>query len=174
MLNALLTGVVSFALAYLTIPAIMRVAKEKKLYDLPDERKLHKQSIASLGGVGIFIGFSLAALLTISAQGNSEFTYFFASALLIFFLGLKDDILILSARKKFIGQLAAAAILIHLGNVRIDSMHGFLGIGQLPLVVGYLVSYVTIIVIINAYNLIDGVDGLAGSLGVLTTSIFGV
>jgi UDP-N-acetylmuramyl pentapeptide phosphotransferase/UDP-N-acetylglucosamine-1-phosphate transferase len=174
MLNALLTGVVSFALAFLTIPAIMRVAKEKKLYDLPDERKVHTQAIASLGGVGIFIGFFLSAFLTISTQGNSEFPYFFASALVIFFLGLKDDILILSARKKFIGQLAAAAILIHLADIRIDSMHGFLGIERLPEVVGYLISYATIIVIINAYNLIDGVDGLAGSLGVLTTSIFGV
>jgi UDP-GlcNAc:undecaprenyl-phosphate GlcNAc-1-phosphate transferase len=174
MLNALLTGVVSFALAFLTIPAIMRVAKEKKLYDLPDERKVHTKAIASLGGVGIFIGFFLSAFLTISIQGYSEFPYFFASGLVIFFLGLKDDILILSARKKFIGQLAAAAILIHLGNIRIDSMHGFLGIGQLPLVVGYVLTYATIIVVINAYNLIDGVDGLAGSLGVLTTSIFGV
>ena len=174
MLNALLTGVVSFAFAFLTLPAIIRVAREKKLYDLPDERKLHSQAIASLGGVGIFIGFFLSAFLTISTQGNSEFPYFFASALVIFFLGLKDDILILSAKKKFIGQLAAAAILIHLADIRIDSMHGFLGIYQLPQVVGYLISYVTIIVIINAYNLIDGVDGLAGSLGVLTTSIFGV
>ena len=80
MLNALLTGVVSFALAFLTIPAIMRVAKEKKLYDLPDERKVHTQAIASLGGVGIFIGFFLSAFLTISTQGYSEFPYFFASA----------------------------------------------------------------------------------------------
>jgi len=174
MLYALLTGVVSFAFAFLTIPAIVRVAREKKLYDVPDERKVHTKAIASLGGVGIFIGFFLSAFLTISTQGYSEFPYIFASGLVIFFLGLKDDILILSAKKKFIGQLAAAAILIHLGNIRIDSMHGFLGIGHLPPVVGYLVSYTTIIVIINAYNLIDGVDGLAGSLGILTTSIFGV
>ena len=48
MLNALLTGVVSFAFAFLTLPAIIRVAREKKLYDLPDERKLHSQAIASL------------------------------------------------------------------------------------------------------------------------------
>ena len=174
MLNVLLTGSVSFLITFLAIPAIMRVAKEKKLFDLPDARKLHTRPIASLGGVGIFIGFFLASLLTITSKQQSEFQFFSASALVIFFLGLKDDILILSATKKFLGQLAAAAILIHLADIRIDSMHGFLGIGNLPDLVGILLSYITIIVVINAYNLIDGVDGLAGSLGVVTCSVFGI
>ncbi|HEU4470272.1 MAG TPA: MraY family glycosyltransferase [Flavisolibacter sp.] len=174
MLDVLLTGAVSFTITFLAVPAIMRVATEKKLYDLPDARKLHSKPIASLGGVGIFLGVFLAALLTMSSGEMPELRFFFASSLVIFFLGLKDDILILSATKKFLGQLAAAAIIIHLGNLRIDSMHGFLGIGELPDMVGILLSYITIIVVINAYNLIDGVDGLAGSLGVLTTSIFAV
>ncbi|MFL5738587.1 MAG: MraY family glycosyltransferase [Flavisolibacter sp.] len=173
MVNVFMTGAVSFVITFLAIPAIMRVAQEKKLYDLPDARKLHTQPIASLGGVGIFIGFFLATLLTISNKQNPEFQFFFASAIVIFFLGLKDDILIISAAKKFIGQLAAAAIIIHLGNVKIDSMHGFMGIEKLPDVAAYLISYITIIVVVNAYNLIDGVDGLAGSLGVLTMSVFG-
>ena len=77
MLNVMLTGIVSFALAYLAIPAIMKVAKEKKLYDLPDERKLHPKAIASLGGVGIFIGLFLSSLLTIPIRENPEFPYFF-------------------------------------------------------------------------------------------------
>lgn len=173
MLNVLLTGFVSFAISFLAIPAIMRVAREKKLYDLPDARKLHTTPIASLGGVGIFIGFFLSAFLTISNKQNPEFQFFFASALVMFFLGLKDDILILSATKKFLGQLAAAAILVHLANIRIESMHGFLGYDRLSEFWSYLLSYVTIIVVINAYNLIDGVDGLAGSLGIVTTAIFG-
>jgi UDP-GlcNAc:undecaprenyl-phosphate/decaprenyl-phosphate GlcNAc-1-phosphate transferase len=174
MLNVILTGSLAFVITFLAIPAIMRVAKEKKLFDLPDSRKLHTSPIASLGGVGIFLGFFVSCLLTISVKQNSDIQFFFASAIVIFFLGLKDDILIISAIKKFLGQLAAAAILIHLANIRIESMHGILGLGVLPEPLSYLVSYVTIIVIINAYNLIDGIDGLAGSLGILTTSIFGV
>jgi UDP-GlcNAc:undecaprenyl-phosphate GlcNAc-1-phosphate transferase len=173
MLSVILTGSVAFVITFLAIPAIMNVAREKKLFDLPDARKLHTSPIASLGGVGIFLGFFLSCLLTIPARENPEFRFFFASAIVIFFLGLKDDILIISAIKKFLGQLAAAAIVIHMGGVRIDSMHGFLGVHALPEVVSYLLSYVTVIVIINAYNLIDGVDGLAGSLGVLTCGIFG-
>jgi UDP-GlcNAc:undecaprenyl-phosphate/decaprenyl-phosphate GlcNAc-1-phosphate transferase len=171
MLSVILTGSVAFFVTFLAIPAIMRVAKEKKLFDLPDSRKLHTDPIASLGGIGIFLGFFLSCLLTVSS--NPEIQFFFASAIVIFFLGLKDDILIISALKKFLGQLAAAAILVHLAGIRIDSMHGVFGLGALPEPVSYLISYVTIIVVVNAYNLIDGVDGLAGSLGVLTTSIFG-
>lgn len=173
MLNVFLNAFIAFIITYFAIPAIMKVAKEKKLYDLPDARKLHTRPIASLGGVGIFIGFLLSALLTISNKQDSQFQFFFAAALVVFFLGLKDDILIISARKKFLGQLAAAAILIHLGNVRIESMHGFLGLEHLPVWLSYFVSYITIIVVVNAYNLIDGVDGLATSLGLMTTVIFG-
>lgn len=174
LLNVLLTSLAAFSITFLAIPAIMRVALEKKLFDLPDDRKLHKHSIASLGGVGIFIGLFVSFLLSVSLTGNPEFQYFFAAAIVIFFLGLKDDILVLSASKKFIGQLAATAIIIHLGHIRIDSMHSVFGIYQLPEPVSILLSYTTIIVIINAFNLIDGVDGLAGSIGVLTTSVFGV
>lgn len=173
MLDVLLTGSVSFIITFLAIPVIMKIAEEKKLYDVPDARKLHKKPIASLGGVGIFSGFFLAALLTISNKTNPEFQYFFAAATVIFFLGLKDDILILTAAKKFIGQLTAAAIIIHLGQIRIDSMHGLFGIGELPHLVSLGLSYFTIILIINAFNLIDGVDGLAGMLGLLTMSVFG-
>ena len=174
MLNVILTGSVSFIITFLAIPAIMRVADEKKLFDLPDQRKLHRNAIASLGGVGIFLGFFLASLLTIKGEERPELQYCFASGIVVFFLGLKDDILVISALKKFLGQLAAAAIVIHLAGIRIESMHGVFGLGTLPLPLSYLLSYITIIVVVNAYNLIDGVDGLAGSLGVLTTSIFGV
>ncbi len=77
MLNVFLTGSVSFVITFLAIPVIMKVAEEKKLYDLPDARKLHTKSIASLGGMGIFGGFFLAVLLTVSTKTNPEFQYFF-------------------------------------------------------------------------------------------------
>jgi UDP-GlcNAc:undecaprenyl-phosphate GlcNAc-1-phosphate transferase len=132
---------------------------------------LHKHAIASLGGVGIFMGFLVSMLMTVPSQ--PEFQYFYAAATIIFFLGIKDDILILNPLKKFLVQLAAAAILIHLGGIRINSMHGLFGITTLPQTVSLFLTYTTMIVVINAYNLIDGVDGLAGSLGLLTMAVFG-
>jgi UDP-N-acetylmuramyl pentapeptide phosphotransferase/UDP-N-acetylglucosamine-1-phosphate transferase len=173
MLDILLTASVAFIITFLAIPVILQVSEKKKLYDIPDERKLHTRLVASLGGVGIFAGFILASLLSIQSQFNFEFQYFFAAAMVIFFLGLKDDIMILSATKKFIGQLIAASILIHLGGIRLDSMFGLFGFEQLPLGFGLALSYLTIIVVINSFNLIDGVDGLAASLGILTMLVFG-
>ena len=174
MLDVLLTASVSFIITFLAIPVILQVSEKKKLYDIPDERKLHTRPVASLGGVGIFGGFLLASLLSVQGYLNPEFQYFFAAALVIFFLGLKDDLMILSASKKFIGQIIAASILIHLAGIRLDSMFGLFGFEQLPEGFALALSYFTIIVIINSFNLIDGVDGLAASLGILTMLVFGV
>jgi UDP-N-acetylmuramyl pentapeptide phosphotransferase/UDP-N-acetylglucosamine-1-phosphate transferase len=174
MLDVLLTTAVSFIISFLAIPVVLQIADQKKLFDVPDERKVHTHPVASLGGVGIFGGFLLASLLSI--QGGHlypEFQYFFAAALVIFFLGLKDDLVVLSASKKFVGQMVAASILIHLGHIRLDSMHGLFGFEQLPEGFALALSYLTIIVVINSFNLIDGVDGLAGSLGMFTMLIFG-
>ena len=173
MLNVFLTGAIAFLITFLAIPIIIRVANERKLFDVPDARKLHSKPIASLGGIGIFGGFMLAVLLSIPLYLNPEFQYYFAATVVIFFLGFKDDIIILSPIKKFIGQVAAAAILIHLADVRITTMHGLFGINELPVAFSIALTYITIIVVINAFNLIDGVDGLAGTLGLLTMSIFG-
>lgn len=173
MLDVLLTSSVSFIITFLAIPVVLQVAEKKKLYDVPDERKVHNRLVASLGGVGIFGGFILASLLSIQGQFNYEFQYFFAAAIVIFFLGLKDDLMILSASKKFIGQIIAASILIHLGGIRLDSMYGLFGFEQLPEGFGMALSYLTIIVVINSFNLIDGIDGLAASLGIISMVVFG-
>lgn len=173
MLTALLTASLAFFITFIAIPAIIRLAEEKKLYDVPDARKLHTKHISSLGGVGIFIGFFISSLLFANPQGNPELQYFFAAATVMFFLGVKDDILVISATKKFIGQVVAAAIIIHLCGIRITSMHGLFGIREIPEAASLALSYITIIVVVNAYNLIDGVDGLAGTLGLLTMCVFG-
>jgi UDP-N-acetylmuramyl pentapeptide phosphotransferase/UDP-N-acetylglucosamine-1-phosphate transferase len=173
MLDVLLTASVSFIISFLAIPVVLQIAEQKKLYDVPDERKVHTHTVTSLGGVAIFSGFLLAALLSIQGYLNPEFQYFFAAALVIFFLGLKDDLIVLSASKKFVGQMIAASIIIHLGGIRLDSMHGLFGFEQLPETFALALTYLTIIVIINSFNLIDGIDGLAASLGLLTMLILG-
>lgn len=172
MQNILLSGTLSFLITFFAIPIIIQVSREKKLYDEPDERKIHKMVIPNLGGLGIFAGFILALLLC-APIGAAEFQYFIAAAIVIFFLGIKDDILVLSAAKKFIGQLLAAGIIIKFGGVQITNMHGFMGISEIPHFASIVFTLFTIIVIVNSFNLIDGVDGLAGSLGLLTALVFG-
>jgi len=172
--NILLSAALAFLITFFAIPVIIQVAKDKKLFDEPDERKVHKTVIPTLGGLGIFAGFIIATLMGVPSGITSELQYFAAAATVIFFLGIKDDILVLSASKKFIGQLIAAGIIIRFGGVQLTNMHGFLGIYEIPHVASIILSIFTIIVITNSFNLIDGVDGLAGSLGLLTTLVFGV
>jgi UDP-GlcNAc:undecaprenyl-phosphate/decaprenyl-phosphate GlcNAc-1-phosphate transferase len=174
MFDVILSLIISFAVTYLAIPVIIKVAESKKLYDEPDERKVHRNPIPSLGGLGIFAGFVFGALLSISLVNAPEIQYFIAAALVIFFLGIKDDILVLSPIKKFIGQVLAAFIIVYKGNVQITSMHGFIGLQELPEMFSLLLTYFTVLVIINSFNLIDGVDGLAGCLGILSTSVMGI
>ncbi len=174
MFDTLLSVVISFAITLFSIPVIIRVAEDKKLFDVPDERKIHTTPIPSLGGLGIFAGFVIASLLTISLANAAEFQYFIAAALVIFFLGIKDDILVISPLKKFIGQVLAAFLIIYKGGMQIRSMHGFLGIYELPEMFSLILTYFTVILIINSFNLIDGVDGLAGSLGFMVTSVLGL
>jgi UDP-GlcNAc:undecaprenyl-phosphate GlcNAc-1-phosphate transferase len=171
--NVLLSSGLAFLITFFAIPVIIQVAKDKKLFDEPDERKVHKNVIPTLGGLGIFAGFIIASLMGVPSGISAELQYFAAATTVIFFLGIKDDILILSASKKFIGQLIAAGIIIKFGGIQISNFHGFLGIYEIPHLTGTIISLFTIIVITNSFNLIDGIDGLAGSLGLLTTLVFG-
>jgi len=171
--NIFLSTGLSFIITFFSIPVIIQVAKDKRLFDEPDERKLHKTVIPTLGGLGIFAGFMMATLMGVPLDVNSNLQYIMAAIIVVFFLGLKDDILILSATKKFAGQIIAAGILIKFGDIRIHDLHGLFGIHQLPNIAGMVITLLAIIMITNSFNLIDGVDGLAGSLGVLSTICFG-
>ena len=171
--NVLFSSGLAFLITFFAIPVIIQVAKDKKLFDEPDERKVHKNVIPTLGGLGIFAGFIISTLMGVPSSISAELQYFAAASTVIFFLGIKDDILVLSASKKFIGQLIAAGIIIKFGGIQISNFQGFLGIYEIPHLTGTLISLFTIIVITNSFNLIDGVDGLAGSLGLLTTLVFG-
>jgi UDP-GlcNAc:undecaprenyl-phosphate/decaprenyl-phosphate GlcNAc-1-phosphate transferase len=174
MFDVLLSLSISFTITFLAIPVIINVAEMKKLFDMPDSRKIHQVAITPLGGIGIFAGFVFGCLLTINFKYSSEFQYFIAATMVIFFLGLKDDILVLSPIKKFIGQVLAAFLIIYYGRIQIRSMHGFFGIHELPEMFSLLISYFSVIVIINSFNLIDGVDGLAGTLGLMSSALFGI
>jgi UDP-GlcNAc:undecaprenyl-phosphate GlcNAc-1-phosphate transferase len=170
----LFATVSAFLITYFSIPIIIIVAQMKKLYDVPDDRKVHAAPIPSLGGLGIFAGLSFCVMVFIPFGQSEEFQYFMAAALVIFFLGLKDDILVITWIKKLLGQFLAAFLIMYKGGIQIQSMHGFLGIHELSQASSIVFTMLTIIVIINSFNLIDGVDGLAASLGCISVVSFGV
>jgi len=171
----LLSAILSFSITFYSIPIIIRIAKEKKLYDNPDDvRKLHTAPVPSFGGLGIFYGVFIS--LTIFSEiwvASNSYPYYLAAFVLILFLGLKDDLLAISAWKKLLGQILVGLILTFKAGLLIDNMHGFLGFTTLSPTLSYPLTLFTIIVIVNAFNLIDGVDGLAGSLGLIAAAAFG-
>lgn len=91
----------------------------------------------------------------------------------MFFVGLKDDILTLSPWKKLTAQIISAAFIIFLAKIHFTNLHGFLGIGEIGMVPGIILTFFVIIVIINSFNLMDGIDGLAAGLSMLIAAVFG-
>jgi UDP-N-acetylmuramyl pentapeptide phosphotransferase/UDP-N-acetylglucosamine-1-phosphate transferase len=157
----------------LAIPSIITVAERKSLYDVPDERKSHISAVPTLGGIAIYAGIFISTSLINDFSSVRELQYLFGAASILFFMGVKDDILILSASKKLLGQLLAAIIVVKLGGFQLTSLHGFFGIFEIPEYLGIIISIFTVIVITNSLNLIDGINCLSGSVGVITAGSFG-
>jgi len=172
----LLCFVSALIISIISIPQIIMVATKKKLYDTPDnDRKIHLRVIPNLGGIGIFFGFITTASLFISPEAFAKWNYIIAASLLLFLVGIADDLISLSPSKKFFTQFVAAFIVVCIADIRLKSLHGVLGVyGELPYWWSAVFSIVGVIFITNAYNLIDGIDGLAGSIGVLSTLLLGV
>jgi UDP-GlcNAc:undecaprenyl-phosphate GlcNAc-1-phosphate transferase len=174
MLSYLLSLLTAGGITAFAIPSIIRVAKLKHLFDVPDARKEHKESVPTLGGMAIFAGIIFAVTFWTDQVQIVELQYIITSLLILFFLGIKDDLVNLRASKKLVGQIIAALILVHMANVKLTTFYGMFGIRDLPIWFSYIFSVFTCVVITNAFNLIDGIDGLAGSLGIVGAFTFGL
>ena len=170
-LNIIFSLITAFLITYFVIPKIIFFTKKLRLFDSAGIRASHKGNTPIFGGIAIFSGIIFSLLFWADIE-NIQFIL--VSILIIFFVGVIDDLLMLSAFKKIFGQIIATLILIFLGNFQIDSMHGVLGVYDLPIWIGTLFTIFVVIVISNAYNLIDGVDGLAGGIGLVSSFSFGV
>jgi UDP-GlcNAc:undecaprenyl-phosphate/decaprenyl-phosphate GlcNAc-1-phosphate transferase len=169
----MLSFITAFILTYLIIPIIIKVAQERRIFDQPNERSAHLEPTPSLGGIGIFAGTVCAIVLWTPLQTFDTLQYILAAFLLIFLMGVLDDLMPISPVKKFVGQLLVAVILVWKAGVQITSFYGVFGIETLPGLTSFALSIVIIVGIINAFNLIDGVNGLAGSIGLFACILFG-
>jgi len=165
---------ISVLISYFAIPVITEITEKRHLFDHPDDdRKLHTEAVPTLGGVAIFSAFMLSFALSSGAVEFTGFSYLVSALLILFFVGLKDDLVVLSAWKKLLAQIAAATLVIYGCGIQITSFHGVLGVHNIPDWAGIGISLFSIIVVINAVNLIDGIDGLAGGIGALSSVLFG-
>jgi len=170
-LNIFFSFLTALLISYLAIPKLIYFAEKLRLLDDAGDRSSHKGSTPFFGGIAIFTGIICSLLFWADIE---NIQYILVSILIVFIVGVIDDLRQITAFKKLIGQIIATLILIFLGDIHIDSMHGVLGVYDLPLWIGTLFTIFVVIVITNGYNLIDGVDGLAGGIGLVSSVSFGV
>ena len=177
---------ISTYIAWLIIPRILLISFRKKLFDIPDERKVHKHAIPRLGGVSFFptILFSCCSVLvirTLMGYGIStlsascilpEFLVLICGMVLLYLTGIADDLVGVRYRQKFVIQIICACLFPAVG-LWINDFYGLFGIDLLPAWFGIPFTILTIVFITNAINLIDGIDGLASGLSSVALLIFG-
>jgi UDP-GlcNAc:undecaprenyl-phosphate GlcNAc-1-phosphate transferase len=197
---ALLTFFTAFVVVLFSTPSLIKVAILKRLFDEPtEERKLHKKVVPTIGGVIIFAGtfFSFvlwfpsdallnnidvenlnyvkdAAVLGVIKSALNDFKYILATVLVLFFVGVKDDIIGTSPIKRLAAHVIVALIIVLMADIRVKSMHGIFTVDEIPYWSSIFISLFAITVIINAFNFIDGIDGLAAGIGFIASAIFGI
>jgi UDP-N-acetylmuramyl pentapeptide phosphotransferase/UDP-N-acetylglucosamine-1-phosphate transferase len=134
---------------------------------------VHNTPIVNLGGVAFFTSFLIIYSASTFAGSFAGYEYVVAGSILLFAAGLKDDLIVISSTKKFGAQLIAALMLVYGTDLQFTSLGGVFGVNEIPDWVGVPLTLFTILVTINAYNLIDGIDGLAGSLTIFACLFMG-
>src|SRR5690606_18705476 len=121
------------------VPSLIKLAYKKRLFDDPalEERKIHKYRTPNLGGIAVLISFAFTACLCIPGNMLTYANYIFASGLLIFSVGLKDDLAALNPYKKFLGQAVTALIVVYFADIRLTGFYGVFGIHDIHPVVSY-------------------------------------
>lgn len=163
----------AFIITLLLIPIIIRLSKKYQLVDKPDQRKVHKDPIPTLGGIGFFSGFIGIAIAWMSWSGQLADFILLIGLIVLFTMGIFDDMLDLRASLKFVIQITVALIISYYG-FKIESLHGVFGINEMPVWAQYTFSVFLITGLINAFNLIDGIDGLAGGLAFINSVVLGI
>lgn len=165
----------AFAVTWFLTPIIIRLAQKNHYLDLPDNiRKFHRQETPHLGGVALFAGLILSTLFWTSNLTIANIQYILFSLIALFIVGFKDDLNPINPYRKLLFQVAIALLLTHWGQVRMTTFYHLFGIDVLSWPISYLLTIFTIVVIINAMNLIDGIDLLAGSITVLAATLMGI
>lgn len=127
-----------------------------------------------MGGIAILLGALIALLMCLSFQEWISLRFFFIAIALMFIIGLRDDILALTPKQKLYSQFLPVLILVFLDRTTLDSTYGLFEDLIFPEWVSLVISLFVIVILTNAYNLVDGLDGLAGTIGVIVLGFYGV
>lgn len=178
---------VAFLIAGILLPRIILIAFRKKLFDKHDARKVHHGIVPRLGGIAFLpaVILAVAAVLGFNirfgednvqmAMNGCVVPVFFelCAVMLMFLVGIADDLVGVRYRAKFGVQIVSAVFII-LSGIWISDLCGLLWIWSLPPWLGYMLTVLLVVYVVNAVNLIDGIDGLAAGLCTLALIFYGV
>ena len=181
-----LSTLLSVLFAGILIPQILLVSYRRKLFDMPDERKIHRGTVPRLGGIAFtpVILFSVSLLLGMSIlMGNTDMenmmrinaqaiSFGLCALLLMYLTGMSDDLIGVRYRAKFVVQIFCAVLLIGAG-MYVNDLHGIIGLGHISPWFGIPLTILIVVFVVNAINLIDGIDGLASGLSSAAFIIYG-
>ena len=170
----ILVAVIAFIFTGISIPQVVKVAHAKNLFDTPNSRKVAKNIVPTLGGIAIFIGLTLG--ITLGGDGFPFFDlkFIFASMLVTFFTGIKDDLVGISPNIKLLSLTFSIIIITFFAKLQFSHLYGLFGINQLGVIPSAFLTFFIGIVIINSMNLIDGIDGLASSIAIQVSTVLGI
>lgn len=169
------------------IPQILLIAFRKKLYDDTGQRKVHTHDIPRLGGIAFFPAILFTLLLTIGMsqyypggiavreqlyEHLTSFCLFVSAVVVLYLVGMADDLIGVRFRAKFVAQFAAGFLVI-VGGLMYTDLNGIFWLGSMPHPFGVMFTALMIVFITNAVNLIDGFDGLASGLSGIACMFFG-
>ena len=183
MASALIMSIVA---AGILIPQILLIAFRKKLFDEPDERKIHHSTVPRLGGIAFepVILFTIFILLVFDVHalrfqlmeelGNNvlSLSICVCSLILLYLVGIADDLIGVKYSAKFVVQIGCGLLFLF-GGLYISDLHGLLFLNKLPWWVFWPLTVTLVVFIINAMNLIDGIDGLASGLSGVALGYYG-
>lgn len=194
-LDELAVFLISAGISGIIIPKILLIAFRKRLFDEPDERKIHTAAVPRLGGLAFMpsIVFSICLVVGVKgildAQGLSAYfggpsevgdmsemllpmCFGLCAVMMMYLVGIADDLIGVRYSAKFVAQILAA-LLLAMGGVRIDNFHGFMWLYELPVGLSWAATVLLVVFITNAINLIDGIDGLASGLSGIAMAFYG-
>lgn len=153
---------------------VFKMAILKNFVDKPNKRSSHTGCVPNIGGIVVFLAFLCSFLLFARFDIRPEFQYVILGAILIFLVGIYDDLLEISPRKKVKGEMLGVLVLIVGGGFYLSNLHGFLWMDDISPWLGVPLTFIGLVGLINAINLIDGIDGLCSGIALMDCIFFGL
>lgn len=174
--QCMLSFLVACFVSVVSIPVVIKISELKALMEKPGERRAHKTPTPTFGGIAIFAAVLISYFLWPSIDQTDIYrtNLSIVGMTILFFIGIKDDLVGIDPNKKIFFQVLPALILVFFGDLRVDYLYGIMGFNHIEEVISVALTCFIFIALTNAINLIDGIDGLAGGVATIASGTFGV